>query len=574
MARHTPMHDLSSTRYLCAALLLSGCFNADNTTADGSQTATESDSGGTETTGSTDTNIAPGSDTDSRGEDADSTTADSTANADDSGDSESSETAEPPADLDDDGILDEDDNCPSTPNDDQADLDNDDEGDACDADIDGDGDANEVDCAPEDAEVSSRAVEICDEIDNNCDREIDPIDTEGCEVYYIDADDDGFGLLRQTQCLCAPGGDFTATEPGDCDDTNGTINPGEIEQCNGVDDDCSGFADEPWPTLSSSCDGDDADACEDGAIVCTEDGMGTICDDGPDTPGATEVCNGADDDCNGVADDPWAAQLGTPCDGADADECLNGLFVCSGDGSGLSCSGDANITEICDGDDDDCDGSVDEGCDDDNDDHCDENMTVVGNPATCNPVLGEDCNDGLSTVNPSAQEICNGVDDDCDDAIDNNDPDTPWPGLDNFEPNELFFVAPEIFEDADPMVPFGPQDPTWFHQSNNADYFLWDDFASQIPPTFMMCHISGMDPGMRVDVEMAYRRGVDPPLPFLFDSESCDDMANDETCAMVVAFGLSSAEYQMSVGVVPSLGIGPCTNDYVLECRFDFVNTW
>jgi hypothetical protein len=77
-------------------------------------------------------------------------------------------------------------------------------------------------------------------------------------------------------------------------------------------------------------------------------------------PDATEVCNGIDDNCNGQVDDSCPA-LGQPCDGADDDACANGTVVCDGLG-GCACdeTGLGN-TEVCNGNDDDCDGEVDEG---------------------------------------------------------------------------------------------------------------------------------------------------------------------------------------------------------------------
>jgi len=361
----------------------------------------------------------------------------------------------------------------------------------------------------------------------------------------------------------------------DCDPRDPTVYPGAEEACNGVDDDCDEQIDEPWSELGSSCDGDDPDVCEDGVYVCRPDGGGVICGDGPQTPEAEEVCNGADDDCNGVADDPWVTQLGTPCDGGDADQCAGGVYVCAGDGSGLSCSGDVNVVEICNGNDDDCDGQIDEGCDDDGDDHCDAGMTVIGNPAVCNPALGEDCDDGDPAVNPSAEEICNGGDDDCDGMVDAADADTAWPALDGYEPNEVFFVAPELFEDADASVPFGPTSPTSFHSANEPDYFLWDDVVGPVPPTFVLCHISGMTGSMLVDVELGYRRGGDPGLPYRHDSHTCVDLGNGDTCMMGVAPSFSGDnEYEYTVGVLPTGGIDPCNAEYVLECRLDHNPMW
>jgi len=64
-------------------------------------------------------------------------------------------------------------------------------------------------------------------------------------VYYADSDNDGFGNAGDTLMLCAaaPAGYITANG-SDCDDTNDDIYPGATEYCNGIDDDCSGTIDD------------------------------------------------------------------------------------------------------------------------------------------------------------------------------------------------------------------------------------------------------------------------------------------------------------------------------------------
>ena len=481
----------------------------------------------------------------------------------------------PPEDRDDDGIPDGIDNCPDTPNPEQEDFDEDAQGDACDPDDDNDGDPDETDCAPLDPAVHASALEVCNGIDDDCDGEVDPPDTMGCTLYYYDGDADGFGDDTEPSCLCEPQGFHTAIVTGDCDDTDPDVNPDASETCNGIDDNCSAGVDEPWPTVGSACDGADADSCNDGTIICNEAGDGVVCDDGPDTPGGTEVCNGADDDCNGTADDPWAAQLGNPCDGPDADQCANGTWVCNGAGTGVTCSGDSNIVEICDGIDNDCDGAVDEGCDDDNDDYCDGNLTIQGTPATCGEG-GDDCNDNDASIHPGAQEVCNGVDDDCDDLVDEDDPDTTWPSPDSYEPNEQWGVAPEIFEGSDPVDPFGPSSSTTFSSAADLDYYYWDDlFQTSTLPPYLVCRLTGMTPQMRTRIQLGYRRSGDPAFPYLYETFTCGAQGNGAWCAMTLDnLTVGNDQYTFMVGVLPHSGIDECNSSYDLQCRLSFQASW
>ncbi|HHS97401.1 MAG TPA: hypothetical protein ENK08_05805, partial [Chloroflexi bacterium] len=62
-------------------------------------------------------------------------------------------------------------------------------------------------------------------------------------VFYADGDGDGYGTGLDTVQGCAPPPGYVA-EAGDCDDASAAVHPGATELCNGVDDDCDGLADE------------------------------------------------------------------------------------------------------------------------------------------------------------------------------------------------------------------------------------------------------------------------------------------------------------------------------------------
>jgi hypothetical protein len=133
--------------------------------------------------------------------------------------------------------------------------------------------------------------------------------------------------------------------------------PGE-EICDGYDNDCDGRTDEDVcggcvPT-SEVCDerDNDCDTAVDENRVC-----------GPEcTPlFDVELCNGNDDDCDGVIDDGCACDDGTPprpC-GLDEGRCTSGEQSCT-DGAWGACAGAVlPRRELCDGEDNDCDGTTD-----------------------------------------------------------------------------------------------------------------------------------------------------------------------------------------------------------------------
>jgi hypothetical protein len=112
----------------------------------------------------------------------------------------------------------------------------DDDATPADPDTDQDGYPASVDCDDSNFYVWPGAPELCDEVDNDCDDEVDEAPLADI-AWYPDADDDGYGTEAGViyGCEPLPG---TSTVPGDCDDNNPAIHPGAL--IDGYDADCDG----------------------------------------------------------------------------------------------------------------------------------------------------------------------------------------------------------------------------------------------------------------------------------------------------------------------------------------------
>ena len=112
-------------------------------------------------------------------------------------------------------------------------------------DSDGDGFASEEDCDDDNPNINPNMDEICDGVDNDCNDEID----EGVEIdFYLDGDGDGFGNADAVVQACSQPEGAVANQ-NDCDDDNPQIYPSQVEECDGVDNNCNGDIDEDTGSL-------------------------------------------------------------------------------------------------------------------------------------------------------------------------------------------------------------------------------------------------------------------------------------------------------------------------------------
>lgn len=241
------------------------------------------------------------------------------------------------------------------------------------ADVDGDGFRGGADCDDTEPTVHKGGIEVCDGLDNDCDGNVDE---DVAITAFQDRDGDGFGDPDRVRRVCTlpPDG---VLEAGDCNDLSATSYPGAPEVCDGLDNNCDGEVDEGVQlTFYEDLDGDGHGTTADTAEACIPPvGFASAADDCDDQNAlawseAPELCDGEDNDCDGDIDE---------------DLPLQALFAdLDGDGYGDASS----IVPAC-------------------------------GPGAGVSDRGDDCDDGDALIHPDAPEVSgNGANEDCDGYID------------------------------------------------------------------------------------------------------------------------------------------------------------
>ena len=199
-------------------------------------------------------------------------------------------------------------------------------------------------------------------------------------------------------------GDGHPTDGGDCDDVDAWTYPGADELRDGLDNNCNGDIDENTRAVDVDGDGYSVDQgdCDDSRAD-----VHPLADEGTVADGVNQDCDlRIDEQTLGYDDDGDGAVEPEDCDDLDPTR-------------------RPGLEDLCNEQDDDCDGIIDEDAyvegwlDADGDGWGDADAPFEGCPAPAHLVAqAGDCDDSDASVAPGLPDPCDGVDNDCDGLVD------------------------------------------------------------------------------------------------------------------------------------------------------------
>ncbi len=313
---------------------------------------------------------------------------------------------------------------------------------------------------PPTAEVCNGKDDDCDGVvDNGFDLQTDVNNCGSCGHVCEAVNADNTCVAGQCVYTCHDGYSDLGDASGNGCFYQCPVNPPTAEVCNGIDDDCNGIKDDGSPGAGQPCEtncpnGQCLGECKPGETVCTGTAAGLICIGGIGPTG--ELCDGKDNDCDGVIDNGFDLQTdpmncgacNVQCQGAD--KCVAGKcqFSCQpgyvdldgnpGNGCEYKCPVFPPVAETCNGLDDDCNGLVDDNPTDVGvacSDSCPAPAACVAS-GNCSPYQISTNTNGcygacqasvtacvgghIACSHPSytPDEICDGIDNNCDGRID------------------------------------------------------------------------------------------------------------------------------------------------------------
>ena len=226
------------------------------------------------------------------------------------------------------------------------------------------------DCDDGTSAVRPFGTEVCDgdDTDEDCDGDTNDIGASGCSAWHKDGDGDGYGDPGDSQCRCEAEGSYSVEGPlsssdpdADCDDSLSSVRPFATESCDLVDSDCD---DSLTDGLYDDFDGDGIPDCVDpDADGDGYSGLDDCYDLDPSMyTGAPEACDLTDSDCDGSLVDSFddVNSNGIPDCVEDEDDDGYPLSVDCDDDDETINPGVATDTSFTLGEDNDCDGLVDE----------------------------------------------------------------------------------------------------------------------------------------------------------------------------------------------------------------------